>query len=48
MKEGVEIAKVKERLGELGLVGYDALNPPLMEAIAALNAKAADEKGAKL
>lgn len=35
---GVGIARVRERLGELGLVGYDALNPPLMEALAAFDA----------
>lgn len=35
---GVGIARVREALGRVGLVGYDALNVPLMEALSAFSA----------
>ncbi|BCS29788.1 uncharacterized protein APUU_80091A [Aspergillus puulaauensis] len=33
------VPSVRERLGKLGLQSYDALSPPLMDAIATFNAK---------
>lgn len=36
---GVGITRVRERLGLVGLVGYDALNVPLMEALVSFEEK---------
>lgn len=41
---GVGIARVRERLGELGLVGFDALNVSLMEALGAFGEAEKAEK----